>query len=66
VVEILAGIIVVAICIAGAWALVLFGALLVTSALEFIIWVVTAPWNIYRWWRNRQAEHEAQTRSLDA
>jgi hypothetical protein len=57
-IEILAGIIVVAICAVGA--VVVFGAVLwfVMEILEVIRQVVIAPWTIYRWWQNRGLAHE--------
>jgi hypothetical protein len=57
-IEILATIIVVALCAVAA--VVVFGAVLwfVMEILEAIRQVVIAPWTIYRWWQKRGAARE--------
>jgi hypothetical protein len=57
-IEILAGIIVVGIALAAAWGLLILAMMVLVRAFEFIWWVITAPWSIYRWWQNRRLAPE--------
>jgi hypothetical protein len=53
-IELLATIIVIGLCIAGA--ALIFGAIIAIlgTALEVIWWLIKAPWNLYRWWQQRR------------